>query len=444
MNFDAAGIFGTLCEQIAFAANHRIQGHYQGFTQGINGRIGDLRKLLAEIIGNVAFLPGKYRHGGVVAHGAHRFLSAFGENADDLIFFLKTDAKGLFAEQQVGNGQGRGQIMVIAMQMLRKFIQPFPIRMTVHDFGIDAFRVEEASARHIYRDQLAGSDPPLHGNVLMLVVENAYFRSNVDDAVFGDDITRGPQTIAIQSAGGDAAGVQNQTGGAIPGFHAHGVIFIKSPQSRFHMRNIVPGRGHQQADGLEEIHAALHQQLQHVVETEGITATAYGRKYLSHGQQVTVQLRFPGLSPESITLHRIQFAIMGENAERLAKAPLRPGVGGKSLMIGDQCRAEARVAQVGIKYWKIFRKDQALIADYLRRTGDGKKLRVCDETLFYPATQAIQQPLMRIHVLIFGQADKYLPDGGQAAQGFFSACRVVGRYLPPGNTAQAEIPGFCI
>ena len=66
-----------------------LQGHDNGFTQGINRRVGHLSKLLTEVVIDTALTLGQHGHRGIIAHGAYGFLAALGQNTQDLVTLFK-------------------------------------------------------------------------------------------------------------------------------------------------------------------------------------------------------------------------------------------------------------------------------------------------------------------------------------------------------------------
>ena len=102
----AIGMFGGFLEHITLTTEAGFQRHHHLLTDGIDGRVGDLSKLLAEIIIRRAQLAREHREGGVIAHRANRFHAVFGQRANHLIAFLEADLKqllidvGLFRRKQ--------------------------------------------------------------------------------------------------------------------------------------------------------------------------------------------------------------------------------------------------------------------------------------------------------------------------------------------------------
>ncbi len=87
----AVGVFGSLLEHIHFRAQAGFQRHHDAFAQGVDGRVGDLRELLAEKVGDMAHAARQHGHRRVVPHGTDGFLAALGERADDLVALLEGD-----------------------------------------------------------------------------------------------------------------------------------------------------------------------------------------------------------------------------------------------------------------------------------------------------------------------------------------------------------------
>ena len=57
--------------------------------------------------------------------------------------------------------------------------------------------------------------------------QNAHFGGHHDGVVVGNEVAGGAEAVAVEHAAGVASGAEQQGGGAVPGLHKHGVVFVE-------------------------------------------------------------------------------------------------------------------------------------------------------------------------------------------------------------------------
>ena len=72
----AMGVFRCGLEDVQLRATAGFQRHHDRFAQRVDRRVGDLGKLLPEVVGEQARAARQHRHRRIIAHGAHRLLAA--------------------------------------------------------------------------------------------------------------------------------------------------------------------------------------------------------------------------------------------------------------------------------------------------------------------------------------------------------------------------------
>ena len=77
----------------AYGADVLCQAHYQFLTNGVDGRVGNLSKLLTEVIEQHLWTIGDDCQWRVVTHGGYRLLTGCGHRDDGLVNILLTKAK---------------------------------------------------------------------------------------------------------------------------------------------------------------------------------------------------------------------------------------------------------------------------------------------------------------------------------------------------------------
>ena len=87
-------------EDIALGADVADERHDHLFADGIDGRIGDLREQLLEVIEQRLRLVGKAGERRIRAHGADRLLPRFGHGGQDHLEVFVGVAEGALAREQ--------------------------------------------------------------------------------------------------------------------------------------------------------------------------------------------------------------------------------------------------------------------------------------------------------------------------------------------------------
>ena len=119
-----------LFQDVPFAPDVIVERHHQVFANGIDGRVGDLREHLLEIVEEQLRLVGKTGQGRVRPHRTHRLLTVGGHgNHDGLQVFVGVP-EGALPHQDGGVVVGLDARRV--RQMLQRdliFLQPLGIRL---------------------------------------------------------------------------------------------------------------------------------------------------------------------------------------------------------------------------------------------------------------------------------------------------------------------------
>ncbi len=92
---------------------------------------------------------------------------------------------------------------------------------------VDIFRVQDFLVLGIDRQDLARPDAAFGNHIFSFVVVGADFRSNGHEAILGHDPARRAQTVTVEHTDGVLAIGHDETSGAIPRLHVHGVILIE-------------------------------------------------------------------------------------------------------------------------------------------------------------------------------------------------------------------------
>ena len=168
-----------------FAADAGGQAHHMRFTQRVDRRIGDLCKILAEIIVNQARPLAEHGKRRIIAHRAHRLLAVFTHHAHHAFNLFAVIQKLLLIHGQ-RFGIHRRFAHFVFRQLLKRnqplhvFIQPNAVRVAGAQLLVDLIGMQQLTFFGVDYQQLAGADAAFFHHFVRRVIPNAHFRSNGD------------------------------------------------------------------------------------------------------------------------------------------------------------------------------------------------------------------------------------------------------------------------
>ena len=144
-----------------------------------------------------------------------------------------------------------------------------------------------------------------------------------------------------------------------------------------HMILRAPGLGHEHQYGVGGIVAGIDEELEDVVEAEGVRGAL--RKERQDFLKVVSQKRGrergkPGSHGVQVSLDGVYFAVVGQKPERMGEFPAGEGVGGETLVDQDQGSLKFFVREVGIEFLQLRRDEKTFVND--SAGGEGTEERV--------------------------------------------------------------------
>jgi len=362
-------------EQIGLRPDEGNQRHHQLFAYRVDGRVGHLREQLAEIVEQRLLFIGEHRQGRVVAHRAGGFLAVPAHRFEDELDVFLREAERLLTVEQAGGGLRRLRRRAFeSVELDVDFLQPIAVGLGARQGILDFLVVDDAPLVHVDEEHLARLQAPLLDDFAVGNRQHARFGSHDDEIVVGDEIARRTQPVAVEG-GADLPPVgERHRGGAVPRLHHRGVVFVEIAPARVHLLVRFPRFGNHHQQRVRHRIAAHHQQFERVVEGGGVGLPRINQRP-NLAQVVAEQGRgdalFARAHPVVVAAHGVDFAVVGDVAERLRQIPLRESVGGEALMHQRQRRDGARVGEVGVIDAHLRREQQPLVADGARRERSG-------------------------------------------------------------------------
>gem|GEM_PF-6846870 len=382
-------------KQIGARADQAHQTHDQFLANGVDRRIGHLGEVLFEVIEKHLRLVGKHRDRRVAPHGTHRVQTRQGhapqKNPD---VFLGVAERLLTIHQNIVVRRHGGDFPRQVFDVDLGFVQPLPIGFGPGEAGFDFLVVDDAAFLQVDQEHLARPQAPLGDDPFFRNVrQDADLRRHHAKVVVGYHIAGRAQAVPVQGRADLAAVGEGDGGGAVPGFHQGGVIFVKSAPVRTHQRIVRPGFRNHHHHRVGKRIAARHQKFERVVESRGVrNVVADQRPELLQirAQTFGTHVVAAGVHPIHVAAERVDFAVVAQVAERLRQGPTREGVGGEPLMRHGNGGFHALVRQILEIDRQIGPQDHALVAD--GPGGERNHIEVV-ATGFARIPQAMMRPL---------------------------------------------------
>ena len=235
----------------------------------------------------------------------------------------------------------------------------------------------EPALVEVDQQHLAWLQPPLLDDVLFLDRQHAGFRRHHNAVVAGEQITRRPQTIAVERGTDLAAIGEGDCRRAVPRLHQRSIVFVESAPLLIHERIARPGLGNHHHHRVCERVAALGEKLERVVEAGGIGLTLVGDRPQPAdvlAEQRRGHRRLPRGHPVHVAAQRVDLAVVGDVAVRVRQRPRREGVGREALMHQRNRALEIGIVQVGVVGAELVGQEHALV-DH-RAAGDRHRIVV--------------------------------------------------------------------
>ena len=151
---------------------------------------------------------------------------------------------------------------------------------------------------------------------------------------------------------------ERKRGRTVPGLEPDGLISIKVTYAGGEVAPALPGIGHQAHQRLGDLPAALHEELERVVERGRIRSFRP-----DDAAELRLELGLAGPHPGPVAGDRVDLAVVGKEPEGLRQPPVGHGVGRVALVKYGHPALARFIAQVEIEVGEPRTRHQALVDD---------------------------------------------------------------------------------
>ena len=190
-------------------------------------------------------------------------------------------------------------------------------------------------------------------------------RARDGEAAPRDQVAHWPQPVAVGSGYHPAAVGGNDGRRAIPWLHDGIRVAVQVAPVIGHGGCLLgPCLRDQQGLGHRRVAAGPHEKFEYRVQRSRVGGARGNHRLDVFGaiaEALVGEADLVRAHPVGVAAERVDFAVVGERAERLCEPPLREGVGGIALVEEDAARLEAFILQVGIKGGNLLGQHHSLV-----------------------------------------------------------------------------------
>ena len=265
----AVGLVG-IQDARAHASDILRQAHHQLLADGVDGGVGHLGKLLAEVVEERLRPVGEHGQRRVVAHRGRRLLAVDGHRHYRGVNILGAVAEHQLLAQQVFDTVLHMPARLQLLQLYAVCRQPLAVGMLGGQLLLDLSIIVYPALLGVYQQYLARLQTALLGNLRGVEVHHAHLRGHHHHVALGDGVACGAQAVAVEHAAREASVAEEQGRRAVPRLHQDGVVLVEGLQVLRDGVLVVERLRHEHAHGMGQRQARHHKELQHVVERGGV------------------------------------------------------------------------------------------------------------------------------------------------------------------------------
>ena len=221
------GLGAGLLENVVFPAKQGFQRHCGTLPQGIDGWVGHLCKLLAEIIIYRSRFARQNSDGRIISHRAGSLDRTLGHDPDHMLALFVADAKKFLVYRQVLAGLLHVNMRCRFFQFIVTgnaddvLCQPVSVGLARLQDLIHLTRAPYPADLGIHNKHFTRPDTTFLDHIDLIVIPYTNLGCHRDPVVFGNHITGRAQTIAVKVAGGNTAVGHNNACRTIPWLYVH-------------------------------------------------------------------------------------------------------------------------------------------------------------------------------------------------------------------------------
>ena len=336
-------------QQVALGADRAAHRGHELLADGVERRVGDLCEQLLEVVEQQARPVGQDGHGRVGAHRADRLGARAGHRRDEdlqLLGGVPEHPLVLHHRRVLRREEGAGRQVV---EVHEPGVEPLAVGLLSGQRLLDLVVADDAAEVRVDQEHAARLEAALLHDRGRVDGEHAHLRGHHHEAVLGHPVARRAEAVAVEHGADDRAVGERDRGRAVPRLHDRGVEAVEVALPVRHRLVVLPGLRDHHQHGVGERVAAEVEQLEHLVEAGRVGAARCADREgsLEPVDQVGLEQRLARPHPVLVAHHRVDLAVVGDEAVGVGQRPRRERVGGEAAVHEGEGRLHPLVGQVG-------------------------------------------------------------------------------------------------
>ena len=211
-----------------YSTNIFSKTHYKILSYWVDSRVGNLSKLLTEIIKEYLWFVTQHSQRSIITHWSKRFLTLCCHRNNSIVNIFSSKAKLYLLAFEILYCIFNLSTTVDLLKLNTVCTQPLTIRMFACQLILYLTVIVYLTLLGIYKQYFTWLQASLLCNLRRIEIHNANLTCYYHHIIFCDGVTSRAQTISIKQSTSISTIAEKQCSRTIPWFHQDRIVFIKS------------------------------------------------------------------------------------------------------------------------------------------------------------------------------------------------------------------------
>ena len=337
-------------------------------AERVNRRVGNLRKLLLEVVEQKLVLSGQYRKRNIVSHRSGRLNAVFRHWKDRILDVLIGIAEYLI--EAVSHLLAVYRDLLVrnrnVLESQQVAVQPLTVRLPVSIVLLAVVIGDDFLLLRVDQKNSSGRQAGFLHHVFRRNIQNSHLRGEDQPVVIGDVIPGRTQSVPVKGRTEHISVGKQNCRRAVPRLHHGRIVMVEILLILVHETIVVPRLRNGHHHGKRKIHAVHVEEFQRVVQHRRI-----GTRRADHRINLVDVLLHDraghGLLTGEHTVHvaadRIDLSVVRNHAVRMRAVPGRSRVCGEPGVHNCNRRPVILVLEIAVEPSQLFDQEHSLVYD---------------------------------------------------------------------------------
>ena len=239
----------------AYSSDIFGERHDQFFADRIDRRVGDLGKLLAEIVEQQLWPVAQYSQGSIVTHGTYRFCTILGHRLNDFLNIFPGISKNVEHVVIMRHAMCDFSSTFQFVQLNTVAGKPCTIGLGFGQLAFQFIIIVNPSFLCVNQQDFSRLEASFFFDVTRFEIHHTYLTGHYHRVILGNEVACRAESVPVKHTAGISAVAEEQRSRTVPWFHQNGMIFVKSLQVFTDGVLFVERFGYEHGHGMRQAHA---------------------------------------------------------------------------------------------------------------------------------------------------------------------------------------------